>query len=395
MIFWLRFALRSVLRRRRRTLITFISVGLGVAMLIVLGSIMVGVNDTMVKNAVAINSGNLVIETPPLPLNTALQETESWEQVLQIQEILYVLPRYTLPAILRHGERVQALQLTLVNPEQEKNNSPIPDNISAGHWLHEQEGLVIGSGLAESLAVSTGEIVRFSTSDQHFELPVTGIFHTGVQSLDYGLGYLPIAVAQKLALAANVRLQLAVFTTSGSALPTLQRQLQSTQGTTATISTWQQKLPEVEQLVQLNEFSMQIMILLVIAILAFGVANSLLISVMDRYRYYGILKAIGVRPQEVVITVVGEALVICLGAGLIGTLVGMIVGSIWGQIGLDISHYTSYNPHFSINPVIYPRLTVSMVFLPQVLALITGVLASVWPALVAAGRQVNSSMRDL
>ena len=43
-------------------------------------------------------------------------------------------------------------------------------------------------------------------------------------------------------------------------------------------------MPEVEQLVNLNEFSMQIMIVLVIVILAFGVANSLLIGVMDRYR---------------------------------------------------------------------------------------------------------------
>ncbi|NOQ40882.1 MAG: FtsX-like permease family protein [Desulfuromusa sp.] len=395
MIFWLRFAIRSVLRRRRRTLITFISVGLGVAMLIVLGAIMVGVNDTMVKNAVALHTGNLVVESPPLPLDTALQETEAWEQALQVPAVQQVLPRYALSTVLRQGERVQALQLLLVKPELEKNRSPIPNNISSGHWLQERGGLVIGAGVAESLAVSVGELVSLATSAQHFELPVTGIFHTGVQSLDYGLGYLPIAVARDFGLTATVRLQMAVFTSPGSKLAVLQKQLQPTQQTTATIYTWQQKLPEVEQLVKLNEFSMQIMILLVIAILAFGVANSLLISVMDRYRYYGILKAIGVRPREVVITVVGEALVICLGAGLIGTLLGVIISLAWGQIGLDISHYTSFNPHFSINPVIYPRLTPSMVFLPQILALVSGVLASVWPALVAARRQVSSSMRDL
>ncbi|MDX2496082.1 MAG: ABC transporter permease, partial [Desulfuromusa sp.] len=386
MIFWLRFAIRSVLRRRRRTLITFISVGLGVAMLIVLGAIMVGVNDTMVKNAVALHTGNLVVESPPLPLEEALEEAETWQQTLQVTAVQKVLPRYVLSTVLRQEERVQALQLLLVKPELEKNGSPIPNNINSGHWLLEQKGLVIGAGVAKSLDVSVGQFVSLATSEQNFELPVTGIFHTGVQSLDYGLGYMPITAARNFGLTATVRLQMAVFTSSGSNLSVLQKQLQPTRKTTATIYTWQQKLPEVEQLVKLNEFSMQIMILLVIAILAFGVANSLLISVMDRYRYYGILKAIGVRPREVVITVIGEALVICLGAGLIGTLLGVIVSLAWGQVGLDISHYTSFNPHFSINPVIYPRLTPSMVFLPQILALVTGVLASIWPALVAARR---------
>jgi len=148
-------------------------------------------------------------------------------------------------------------------------------------------------------------------------------------------------------------------------------------------------------LVNLNEFSMQIMIVLVIVILAFGVANSLLIGVMDRYRYYGILKAIGVRPWELVVAVLGEALVLCLGAGLLGTLLGVAISLAWREVGLDLSRYTSYNPLFSINSIIHPRLAPGMVFLPQGLALLSGLLASVWPALVASRRRAGSSMRDL
>ncbi len=395
MIFWLRFALRSVLRRRRRTLITFISVGLGVAMLIVLGAIMVGVNDTMVQNAVALRTGNLAVESPPLALETALQEANDWEQVLQIPAVQNVLPRFSLSAVLRQDERVQALQLLLVRPERESNHSPIPKNIRSGHWLLNQKGLVIGDGVAEALAVSVGDSVGVIDGEQNFELTLVGIFHTGVQPIDQGLGYISISLAREIGRATEVRLQMAVFTKPGSDLPALQKQLHPNRKTMSVLLPWQTKQPEVEQLVKLNQFSMQIMIALVIAILAFGVANSLLISVMDRYRYYGILKAIGVRPKEVVITVVGEALILCLAAGLLGTFIGVIVSLAWGQIGLDISRYTSYNPHFSINSIIFPRLDPLMVFLPQVLALVTGTLASVWPALVAARRPVSSSMRDL
>lgn len=404
MTFWLRFAFRSVRRRLRRTLITFISVGMGVAMLIVLGAIMVGVNDTMIKNAVALHSGNLVVESPPLPLKTAIAEATAWQQSMlhpaidtydTTAAIDDLLTRYALSLVIRNGEHVQAVQLQLVDPENERRRSPLPATLQAGQWFNDQQGLVIGDAVAKNLAVTVGEMVTIVTASQRFELPVAGIFHTGVAALDNQLSLLPTRTAQALNLEAAVRLNLAIFTKAGHDSTELKQQLQPPLGTAAKLYTWQEKLPEVEQLIKLNEFSMQIMILLVIAILAFGVANSLLISVMDRYRYYGILKAIGVPPRNVVITVIGEAVIICLGAGLIGTALGISASLIWAEIGLDISAYTSYNPHFSINAVIYPRLKPSMVLLPQALALITGVLASLWPAFIAARRQVSSSMRDL
>ena len=73
MIFWLRFALCSCLRRRRRTIITLAGISFGIATLVVLGAIMVGVNDTMINNAVAIHTGNIVVKgNSSLPMPKAL-----------------------------------------------------------------------------------------------------------------------------------------------------------------------------------------------------------------------------------------------------------------------------------------------------------------------------------
>ena len=395
MIFWLRFAGKSVLRRRRRTLITFVSVGVGIAMLIVLGAIMVGVNDTMIENSVALHSGNLVIEAPPVPLAKAIELTADWEARLPQLGMKQILPRYNLSAVLRYNDQVRALQLRLVDPTREGTDSPIPASLISGAWLQASPGLVIGSGIAETLGLTVGDRVTLLTDEQQFKLMISGIFRTGVQGFDQGFGYLSVSVARDLKISSSVQPQLALFTPAGTDLERLAAQVPRDKLEDLQVLPWQKQLPEVEQLVRLNAFSMQIMIMLVIAILAFGIANSLLISVMDRYRYYGILKAIGVRPREIMATVVGEALLICLAAGSLGTVLGIAVSLFWGQIGLDISHYTSYNPHFSINPVIHPRLEPVMVFLPQGLALVGSLLASIWPALVAARRSVSSSMRDL
>ena len=394
MIFWLRFALRSVLRRRRRTLITFISVALGVAMLIVLGAIMVGVNDTMVQNAVALHNGNLLVESPPLPNRQALAELARWEQK-KLPAVENLLPRLTFGAVLQHGQHSSPAQLFLVDPRRETERSPVAAKLTTGEWLKGPGGFILGIKLAQALHIQVGESLLLITAQGEQQLTISGIFQTGVQALDQGVGYLPLGAAADLDPALSLQLKTALFTRPGTDLTRLADRLQHGATTGIRITPWQQQLPEVEQLLELNRFSMQIMILLVIAILAFGVTNSLLISVMDRYRYYGILKALGARPVEVAITVLGEAVIICFSAGLLGTLLGVLISLIWSGIGLDISHYTSYNPLFSINSVIHPRLEPVMVLLPQSLALFGGVAASIWPALVAARRTISSSMRDL
>lgn len=396
MIYWLRFALRSVLRRRRRTVITFVSVGFGVAMLIVLGAIMVGVNDTMVKNAVALQTGHLAIESSPLDLSEAIRQLDALQEHLPAHQVQVVLPRFSMAVLLRHRQAQQAVQFYVVDPLLEQRWSPVPKTVRAGQWLAGTgDGVVIGQGAAQALDVTVGDRLEVVTAECHTTLTVAGIFQTGVQTLDQRGGYVSIATATAQGLDTSVRIQGALFAQPSTDLEALLSQLRPAVPKPLTVTRWQQKLPEVEQLVNLNQFSMQIMITLVIIILGFGVANSLLVSVMDRYRYYGILKAIGVRPREVVMTVVGEALVVCVGAGIFGTLLGVLISLAWGEVGLDISHYTSYNPHFSIDAVIYPRLQPTMVFLPQALALLSGVVASVWPAMVAARRQVSNSMREL
>lgn len=399
MIYWLRFAIRSVIRRRRRTVVTFISIGFAVAMLIVLGAIMVGVNDTMVKNAVALQTGHLALESTPMPLTDAMRHMAALQQQLPAEQVQVLLPRFSMAVLLRHRKTEQAVQLYAVDPQLEQRWSPVPATLRSGQWLAPGDdtptGLVIGQGAADALAVAVGDHLDVVTATQQSTLPIVGVFQSGVQTLDQRGGYLTIATARASHLDASVRIQGALFVYPATDMAALHQQVAGWLPATMAVASWQQKLPEVEQLVNLNQFSMQVMIGLVIIILGFGVANSLLISVMDRYRYYGILKALGVRPGEVIITVVGEALVICLAAGVFGTVLGVLISLAWGEVGLDISRYTSYNPHFSIDAVIYPRLQASMVFLPQILALLSAVVAALWPALVAARRQVSSSMRDM
>jgi hypothetical protein len=74
---------------------------------------------------------------------------------------------------------------------------------------------------------------------------------------------------------------------------------------------------------------------------------------------------------------------------------GFVATSAWGSVGLDLTRYTSFNPHFSVDPMVYPRLTWLVTLGPQALALLAAGLSAVWPAMVAARREVSQGMREL
>jgi ABC-type antimicrobial peptide transport system permease subunit len=159
------------------------------------------------------------------------------------------------------------------------------------------------------------------------------------------------------------------------------------------ITSWEEILPELDQLLRLNMVSMLIVIILVVTLMAAGVSNTVLVSVMDRYRTFGVLKALGVTPGEVIRLILIETALICLVAGLVGISLGGAFTLLFGRQGIDLGLLTSENPHFVLSSVIHTRLTWEMGVAPPLAVLLVGVFASMWPAIIAAQRRPSEVMR--
>ena len=395
MIFWLRFALRSCLRRRRRTILTLTGISFGVATLVVLGAVMVGVNDTMISNAVAVHTGNVVLKGGSLPLPQAEKRiSRLFSGIEKIVSVETALPRLLFPGLISSKTAVLPVNIIAVDPEREAWQTPVAKRITAGNYLENSRGLLLGAGAAKKLAVKPGDQLTMMTASHSRKFKVNGIFSLGIKALDNSVVYISrkhMAAMPEI----DVDYEMALFCRPGSDLREVADRVGALIQPQEKVSLWYEIMPDVAQLVKLNEFSMDIMVFLVIIILGFGVANALLISVMDRYRCFSILKAIGVYPREIFLVIMAEAFFMCLAAAVIGTVLGSSVTMFWADHGIDLSRYASANPHFSFNPIVYPRLTLRMVMVPQALALGVGVLAAVWPALVAGRRSVTQVMRGL
>ena len=391
-LFWISFAVRMLLRRRARTGITFAAITLGIAILTFLGSIMVGVNDAMVANSISLYTGNMLIRSPhPSEL------LDHWRFRRDLPpEVSAVLPRAMVPAMLVTRSGAVPVQLVGVLPQNEERVAAIPHRVEKGCYLSASPAhreILVGNKAAETLRIGPGDAlsIRFAHG-KSYSARVTGVFRTRMDRFDEGVAYTPLDQLKALDMV-NLKAEVALFFREGLGSKAGKRLISPLLSQGEEITSWEEILPELDQLLRLNMVSMLIVIILVVTLMAAGVSNTVLVSVMDRYRTFGVLKALGVTPGEVIRLILIETALICLVAGLVGISLGGAFTLLFGRQGIDLGLLTSENPHFVLSSVIHTRLTWEMGVAPPLAVLLVGVFASMWPAIIAARHRPSEVMR--
>jgi len=150
----------------------------------------------------------------------------------------------------------------------------------------------------------------------------------------------------------------------------------------------------LRQLIDLQYISMGIVILLVFAVVAVGIACSFVIFIIKNIREYGIMKAMGVTSREMSFLIVMKIAMMNLIACAAGLFIGTLIT--WGVStsgGINLTPFTSHNRYFTVSGIIYPRLTVFSLLAPPATALFFGLLSAVWPTALLARRKAADILR--
>jgi putative ABC transport system permease protein len=371
---------RSLVRRSSRWAVTFSSVAFATAALVVLASIMVAVGDVMIRNTVAIHTGHVWVTAP---------SGQQWgPDVERLAHVRTVLPRKTCEGMLRRSERQVGSTLYAVRPERERRESVVPAKIKAGAFLPGPRSIAIGSAMAERLGARLGDEIEFvQSSGTVLVFRVGGLFSTGIEALDSRTAWVD---ANDLPGPFN---EAAIFLDSPDAAQATAKALRGLVPAECRVVTWEEALPELVQLISLNQVSMNVVLVLALLILAFGVSNTAFMSVTERTREMGILKAMGLRPAEVTLWILAEMLLLVVGAGIAGVAVGYAATEVWSRVGLDLGRWTSENRHFLITSVVRPRATPASLVLPGLVGSACGLIGAVVPAWRAGRINVIKALR--
>ncbi len=387
MLLWIKIAVLFLIRSKRTAIVLTLMVLSAVSTLIFLSSLAMGVNDAMIRNSVGLFSGH--ISGYNISYNIKKED-------LAAKGVANILKRSQTVGFVHFKDKVDKITLIGVEPFQEKKTSAFWQKTIMGSFIKDGTNeIFIGEPISKQLDVDCGDVISFSLKpgSQKKEFIVAGIYKTGISQIDTGISFCDIDVLENAVLSKKYSWNAAIFLHTGVNLNTALQQYSNKNLDTINFKTWKQVMPDLEQLISLNYFSMSIVIIIVFIIVSLGITSGFSIFILKNIREYGIMKVMGVTPKETIFLLCWEIFLINIVASGVGLILGACIVLLFQQTGVDLSSYTSHNQYFIVSGVIFPRLTVYSLCIPPLCALLFSFPAAIWPAIMVSKQNAAQILR--
>jgi ABC-type lipoprotein release transport system permease subunit len=406
-------ALRNLRRNLRRTLLTISGMAVGFAVLLWLTCILKGTNQQIVESVTSTQVGHLqlwrsqYLEDPMLtytfnPKMTAIQD--------KLPPGSLTAERVFLPSLISSGEQSLPISLVGIDPEKEALVTQVKRTKVEGDYLSstpdencQDREIYISRGLADLLKVGLGDkvVLLAQAADGTLGnelLRVRGLFDSGSRTYDRSVAFASLACVRKIGAISGDH-EVVVKLPSSDAVSRVRSALGSGLAAVAPdlkLTTWREAVPPLAGMVTFNEATLLLISLVLFGVTAFGVINTLLMSVFERTREFGVMLALGVTPT-------GVCAVILIEAALIG-LIAAVIGTILGSALVTYHHYAGFNlrpflgadfsvSQFTLDTLVHPVFSFERYFLLVGATMFFATLAGLIPALHASKMDVVEAIR--
>lgn len=383
----LQFSWRNLWRHRRRNGILLSAIAVAVAGVLLLNTLLRGMQYDMMNTAIDNLTGHVKVLAPGFlddpGIERGFDASPDWQRVLDPDAVEGWAVRIRVPAVIMSERETRGIQLVGIDPEQESisflHTAAIEGERLTGR---DDRRLVIGQRLADDLATLAGRRLVLVTQGadgrtREAGFRIAGIYRaemslvesafvfTGRDALQNLLGTQDVTeISIRLADAPREAETMAALATAFEDLDVL---------------SWRQLEPQAATMVAFADTSIYIYFLIVMGALVFGLVNTLVTAVMERIRELGMLRALGMRPRSVVAQVVTESSLIMATGVAIGIAVAGGVFSLVAD-GIDLTAFDDSLASFGMRPIFVPVVEAMDVVLVAVMSLALGLVASFYPA---------------
>jgi ABC-type lipoprotein release transport system permease subunit len=415
---------RNLWRNPRGTLLTALALGLGLTLLLVSLGLLDGSHEQMVRNGVRFGSGHVVIQaqgyqdTGSLELLLPAGVVSTTDRFLHSEALKPVVrgvsPRLLASGLLSSAANADGVRIMGVIPQEERAVSLIPQRIVEGDYFHDDQasGVVIGADLARKLAVKIGGKVVLMTqavpqSDteatdeaggemQSTLLRVSGIFRTGIQAIDAHVIQLPLPEAQALLGVPDRVTQIAVLLNrEGDSLMVARSLRKQLMGVPVEILPWRESMPTMARMFLLDEAFNYVMNGVVLAMVGLGILNTVLMRVLERRYEFGLCSALGLRPVQLAVMIIGESLALTAISLVLGLVLGLSLQYYFATAGLDLRWFfhSSLPTTLVFDPIIYSRLSLTRIASSVGIVFLMAIFISFYPAFKAARTELPGALK--
>lgn len=389
-------ASRNVFRNWRRTLVTTLAMGFAGFIMILFASLMQGLLQGSEKNAVSMDLGDIQIHATDYR-----EDPDLYKAIKDPDRILSALSKAGFYATKRlygfglaaAGSTSSGVQVRGIDLSTESTVTQINHHLFKGAWLQTDDprGVVLGRKLAKTLGVDIGQEIIFvgqatdgSMANDIYkvkgilksvgeEMDRTGMFMTSKSFR--ALFILPDGAHEISVMRPDRTMDLERATTKVASLAPGNETMN-----------WKQLKPVIARILDLADSQMIILVTITYTAVAMLILNAMLMTVFERIRELGIMKALGVTPWQLMMLVYAETFVQVFAASILAVLSGCAMSRYFEHHGIDLSSLAegvSFGG-VAVDPVWRAYLTVEAVAVPVCFLFIMSFLAVLYPALKAA-----------
>lgn len=313
------------------TVVSVLGLAIGVAVLIVVLSVMNGFERELKARILSVTSHATL-----MGLDGALADWRADQaRALQTPGVRAAAPYIEAQALIMHNEHTAGTEIRGVEPAQERRAVGLADRIQGGRIEDLVAGsyrIVLGDALAQALDARVGDdlvlIAPKGDATPAGIMPrmrrvhVTGTFHSGMYEYDRALALINIEDAARIYQFGDRVSGLRLSLNNPFAAPRIVRDLAVALGGGYYVSDWTRNHANFFRSIEITKSMLFVILLLVVAVAAFNIVSALVMVVKDKRSDIAILRTIGASPRSVLGIFALQGTFI----GLVGTAAGATLG---------------------------------------------------------------------
>mgnify|MGYP006277471663 CR=1 FL=1 len=401
-----RLAWRNLGRSRRRTALMVAVVALSTWAIVVMWGLTDGFTRTTIDAQLQLDTGDLQVHRAGYLADRDLSSALDVDQLGAIRDHLdrteaveAASARIDANGLLKSAYGSTGVAIRGVELPNEADVTDIVASLTDGGFLSGEHQIVLGAPLARDLDVRLGERVVLETQGTERQesraFRLVGTIETGMSTLDRRTAFIPLDDARALTGLSGAT-TVAVALAPGASAEAVAADLEERLGQGLAASTLFDLNPLLGNMVKIGTFEMMPTMIVLSLLAGFGVANTVMFTVLERTREFGVLTAVGLKPRRLALLILMESILASLVGFAIGGVAGYGVNAYLARFGIDLSFYPeSFSGPIGMPHVLYAETSGWYWLYGLSVVILTALVAAWYPARRATKLEPTEAMRHV
>ncbi len=408
---WIQLAWRNLWRNSARTIVQLAVIAGSLFFSIWMNNIAVGSYDKMIEDAVKMGSGHISFHFPGYiterKTDMIFNLNEAQQLIKGLDQVKKTMPRLLIPALARSSRDNKSSMVMGIDFEKEIDTNPIlqPSKLVSGEIppYSKTNRAFLGAKLAKILSLKVGQKFVLMFQDLNGEIAsklfrVGGTFKSGISQLDSSTIMVDRKSIAKTFGNSEAVHELAILLKSKKHLQKIVDSISAKikDPKKLGIYSWNETMKQVADAMKMDHAQFKIMVIMLYVLVGVGTVNLMLMSVLERTREFGLLRAIGLDKKQIKKVVKIEAALL----GMFGTFIGFTLATIssaysW-HYGLDFTALVGGDQEMAgmlFTPIIHSAWDIPWMIGLSISMMIIVFLASIYPSNKALKANPAEAMR--